>query len=239
MSESDTTVLMLPGLLCDADVWDPQITCLTGVRSVVPDYRTADTITRMAHVALASATGPVSVVGHSMGGRVALEVARLAPGRVIRLALLDTGYQARPAGRAGEPEARERQRLVVIARRHGMRAMGCEWVRGMVHPDRLDDEALVNRILAMIERQKLESYLCQVNALLTRPDATDVLKSIRCPTLIGCGREDAWSPLARHEEMTSLVRHATLTVFDDCGHMATLERPAAVTQSLRQWLRAP
>jgi len=239
MSEPDTTVLMLPGLLCDADVWEPQIASLTGARCVVPDYRAADSITRMAQIALAAAAGPVSVVGHSMGGRVALEVARLAPLRVMRLALLDTGYQARPAGPAGEYEARERRRLVAIARTHGMRAMGSEWVRGMVHPDRLDDAALVDRILAMIERQSFDSYLCQVNALLTRPDATEVLQSIRCPALIGCGREDAWSPLARHEEMARLVHHATVAAFDHCGHMATLEQPAAVTQSLRHWLRAP
>ena len=219
MSEAATTVLMLPGLLCDADVWEPQIASLTGVRCVVPDYRAADSIVRMAEIALAAATGPVSVVGHSMGGRVALEVARVAPARVMRLALLDTGYQARPAGAAGEHEVRERQRLVAIARTQGMRAMGSEWVRGMVHPDRLDDTALVNRILSMIERQSFEAYLCQIHALLTRPDATDVLQSVRCPTLIGCGREDflysANTAFLAHLDSLGIAHTARLT---DGGH---------------------
>lgn len=236
MVTSGTTVLLLPGLLCDAGVWEPQIAALTGARCVVPDYRAADSIVRMAEIALAATPGPVSVAGHSMGGRVALEVARLAPERVERLALLDTGYQGRPAGPAGEKERRERERLVAIARTQGMRAMGSDWVRGMVRPDRLVDAGLVNRILAMIERQPLDCYVGQVQALLSRPDATDVLRSLRCAVLIGCGREDTWSPLARHEEMASLVPDATLAVFDGCGHMSTFEQPAAVAQSLRQWL---
>ena len=74
-----------------------------------------------------------------MGGRVALEIVRRAPERVLRLALLDTGFRARPAGAAGEDEKARRLALLALAREEGMRAMAREWVRPMVHPARLDD----------------------------------------------------------------------------------------------------
>jgi len=76
----------------------------------------------------------------------------------------------------------------------------------------------------------------QLRALLGRPDATDVLTAVRCPTLLLCGREDTWSPLARHEAMARLIRHSQLAVVEECGHMSPLERPAEVSARLSQWL---
>ena len=65
-----------------------------------------------------------------------------------------------------------------------------------------------------------------------------MLRNIACPTLIGCGREDAWSPLSRHAEMAHLVHGATLVPFEDCGHMAPMEQPDAVGAALLAWLTA-
>jgi pimeloyl-ACP methyl ester carboxylesterase len=230
-------LLLLPGLLCDADVWEPVIAALDGaVACRVPDYRNATSIGAMAERVLRGAPARFALAGHSMGGRVALEIARRAPERVARLALLDTGYQARAIGAGGEEEARQRQRLVDLARRQGLRAMGEEWLLGMVHPDRITDRALMDRLLAMIERQKFEDYQGQIRALLERPDATPVLGRIGCPTLIACGRQDVWSPPARHEQMAALIPGCRIEVFEECGHMSTLERPDAVAASLRRWL---
>lgn len=230
-------LLLLPGLLCDADVWEPEITALgAAIDCRVPDYRGAASIGAMAECVLQDAPPRFALAGHSMGGRVALEVVRRSPERVSRLALFDTGYQPRASGAAGEEEARQRQRLVDLARQRGMRAMGQEWLRGMVHPDRLADPALINRMLAMIERQAFNDYHGQIRALLERPDATSVLGRIGCPTLLACGREDAWSPPARHEAMAALIPGCRLEIFAHCGHMATLECPDAVIASLRRWL---
>jgi pimeloyl-ACP methyl ester carboxylesterase len=231
------TLLLLPGLLCDADVWEPAIAEL-GARVVcrVPDYRNATSIGAMAERVLRDAPTRFALAGHSMGGRVALEIVRRAQERVARLALLDTGCQPRAIGAAGEEETRQRQRLVDLAREQGLRAMGEEWLLGMVHPDRLTDRALMDRMLAMIERQRFEDYQGQIRALLERPDATPVLGRIGCPTLIACGRQDAWSPPARHEQMAALIPGCRLDFFERCGHMAPLERPDAVAASLRRWL---
>src|ERR1700683_5640249 len=156
-------LLLLPGLNCDADVWAGQIAALGGSHAcVVPQYHDLDSIVAMAHRVLQDAPPRFALAGHSMGGRVALEIVRAAPERVSHLALLDTGYQARQAGEHGEQEARERSHLVEVGRESGMRAMGAEWVRGMVHPARLADSALIERILAMLGRHTPEGHSGQV-----------------------------------------------------------------------------
>jgi len=88
----------------------------------------------------------------------------------------------------------------------------------------------------MIARRTPEFYAAQTKALIGRPDATPLLAKIRCPTLVLCGREDAWSPPRRHEEMRDMIPRSSLTIVPYCGHMSTMEQPAAVTEALRTWL---
>lgn len=232
------TLVLLPGLLCDGTVWAHQLHAFAPEAIChVPDYGVLDSITAMARQVLASCgDGPLAVAGHSMGGRVALEMARLAPGRMARLALLDTGWQARGAGPAGEKEERERLALLQLARSEGMRAMGQQWARGMVHPARVGTPVF-EEILAMICRKSPEIFAAQVRALLARPDAQPVLQALRCPTLLLVGRQDAWSPLARHEQMQALVPGSRLAVIEEAGHMSTMEQPGAVTAALAEWLQ--
>jgi pimeloyl-ACP methyl ester carboxylesterase len=230
-------VVFLPGLLCDRACWTLQLAALRDhADCAVADYASLDSLPAMAGAVLARASGDLVVVGHSMGGRVALEVYRRAPERVRGLALLDTGYQARAHDDAGERERAGRMQLVELARRDGMRAMGRQWVRPMVHPGRLDDELLIGAILDMIERTTVDVFAAQQRALLARPDATALLSQIACPTLVLCGREDAWSPPSRHEEMVRRIPSSELVVVERCGHMSTMERPDEVSAALRAWL---
>jgi pimeloyl-ACP methyl ester carboxylesterase len=109
----------------------------------------------------------------------------------------------------------------------------------MVYPPRLNDHELVDGILDMFERKTPDYFELQIRALLTRPDAASVVSSnLQCPTLVLCGREDAWSPPARHAMMADMVRHSTLVIIPECGHMSPLERPQAVSAALRGWLES-
>lgn len=230
------TLMLLPGLVCDAAVWAPQAASLPA-RCVVPAWGLRDSLTAMAEQVLAEApTERFQIAGHSMGGRVALEVMRLAPQRVERLALLDTGTHPLPAGEAGEKERAGRMALLKIAQEQGMRAMGDQWARGMVHPSQLDTP-LFEAILDMIERSSPEQFAAQINALLTRRDAAPLLPTIACPTLVLCGREDGWSTPAQHEAMQAAIPNASLSIIEHCGHMCTMEQPQAVTEALAAWLR--
>ncbi|WP_066707807.1 alpha/beta fold hydrolase [Curvibacter delicatus] len=233
-----TTLMLLPGLNCDAAVWAPQMAALKNdARCVVPAWGLRDTLTAMAEQVLAEApTERFSVAGHSMGGRVALEVFRLAPQRVERLALLSTGAHPLAAGEAGEKERAGRMALLQIARTQGMRAMGQQWARGMVHRDRLDTPVF-EQVLDMLARGGAEQYAAQINALLTRPDAGPLLPTIACPTLVLTGRDDAWSGPAQHEVMAAAIPNATLAIIEHCGHMCTMEQPQAVNEALAAWLQ--
>lgn len=226
------TLCLLPGLLCDASVWEAQrrdLADLVEIRTC--DFLGLDSIEAMARLALGLADGPLAVAGHSMGGRVALELLRQAPERVARLALLDTGVH--PAGPA---EPAQRQALVDLARREGMAALTRAWLPPMVHPDRLGDRALMAPLEAMVQRATPAIYEGQVRALLGRPDATGLLAGITCPTLVLVGREDSWAPVARHEQIAAQIPGATLRIIEQCGHMSTVERPDEVTAALRAWL---
>ena len=97
---------------------------------------------------------------------------------------------------------------------------------------------VLDRVCAMVGRMSPEIYAKQTRALLSRPDASDVLGAIACPTLVLCGAQDEWSPPQRHERMQALIPGSWMTVIDDCGHMCTMERPAQVLDALQAWLAA-
>ena len=221
------TVFLLPGLLCDETIWADQRTALSDV--VIPDFRYVNSIEAMAQLVLDAAPDRFSVAGHSMGGRVALEVVRLAPDRVVRLALLDTGVHPRAAN-----EEAKRGELVELARSQGMAALAARWLPPMLHPDH---SALLEPLTEMVKRSTPETFANQQRALLNRPDARAVLSSIRCPTLVLCGRQDTWSPPSQHEEIAASIPQSKLVIVDDCGHMSPVEQPAAVTRALLSHLQ--
>ena len=171
-----------------------------------------------------------------MGGRVAFQILRLAPDRVTKVALLNTGSEARSSGEAGENEERGRRALLAMARSQGMRVMAVEWLKGMLPAYRQGDTALVEEIIAMFERKSPELFEIQMLALLGRPNATPLLRLIHCPALLLTGFDDAWSPPARHLEMAQSIPNSELVVVPKCGHMSTMERPEEVTAALRAWL---
>ncbi len=219
--------------MCDGTFWQPLADTLT---CQVVDYGDANSITAMAEVVLAAAPSSFVVAGHSMGGRVALEVARLAPDRVQKIILMDTGYLPRQPGPAGDTEKAGRMALLDIAHQQGVRVMAQEWVKGMVHPERLTDAPLIDAILDMMERKTADHFARQQNALLSRPDASPVLAALRLPTLLLCGRQDTWASVAQHTAMQFLVPHAQLSVIEDAGHMVLMERPEATIQVIQSFL---
>lgn len=226
---------LLPGLLCDASVWAHQVEALSGGQEVrVPDLCGLDDITTMAQSVLEDAPVRFSLAGHSMGARVALEIVRLAPDRVERLALLDTGVHPRRDG-----EAEKRQVLVELAEREGMAALAQRWLPPMVYAQGARTAAIMPGLTRMVAGMTPDIHARQIKALLNRPNAEAGLSAIICPVLLGVGEKDLWSPPAQHEALAALMPHARLVVFPGAGHMAPLEAPDAVTDALSAWLAEP
>ena len=128
--------------------------------------------------------------------------------------------------------------LLEVAQQHGVRAMAQQWVKGMVHLDRLQDAPLIDSILGMMSRKTAECFAGQQHALLTRPDASPVLSALRIPTLLLCGRQDSWANVAQHTAMQVLAPHAQLSVIEDAGHMVLMEQPEASVRVICDFLEA-
>lgn len=224
-------LLLLPGLICDARIWEAQLAVFADEAPVVADYGEAASLPAMAEAALALAPPTFALVGHSMGARIALEVFRLAPERVERLALLDTGVHM-----PGPGEAEKRRALRDLGRREGMTALVDAWLPPMVHPDRRGDPALMGPLRQMCVEAGVEAYARQIEALIARPDPRPLLPTIACPTLVATGRQDEWSPPEQHEAIADAIPDAELIIFEHCGHMAPAEAPEAVNAALREWV---
>src|ERR1700682_226996 len=224
-------LLLLSGLLCDETIWADIPERLGDAADVrVVSFRGFSSILAMAEHVLAMAPERFAVAGHSMGGRVALEVVRSAPRRVSGLALLNTGVHT---VRDGEPQSRGR--LLRLAYERGMSALAADWLPPMMAGGARTAD-LMPRLIAMVERSTPDSYSGQINALLNRPEALSVLPTIAVPTLLLSGSEDTWSPVSQHETMRRRIPHATLFEIHGAGHMAPVERPDAVAVALREWL---
>ena len=226
-------LVLLPGLLCDEALWRHQSETLADLADiVVADLTGEDQAGAAAQQVIANAPEEFALAGLSMGGYVALEIMRQAPDRVVRLALLDTS--ARPDTLE---KIKFRQELIDLARTGQFKGVTPRLLPKLVHPDRLDDPALVESVLAMAERVGREAFLRQQRLLMNRPDSRHDLALIHCPTVVICGRQDGLTPLADSIEMADKIPGGTLVVIEDCGHLSTMERPHAVSAVLRYWLQ--
>ena len=227
------TLLLLPGLLCDAALWAPQIEALADVADCrVADLTRDDSVDAMAERALAGLPERFVVAGLSMGGYVALAIAAAAPGRIERLALLDTS--ARP----DTPEQTRRRRgLIQLAGRGEFKGVTTRLLPMLIHPARVGDTALTSVVTGMAERVGKDAFLRQQRAIMGRPDRRPLLPRLRIPTLVLCGNEDALTPVDLSRELASSVATSRLVVVPDCGHLSTLERPEQAIAAMRRWLQ--
>jgi len=224
-------LLLLPGLLNDAELWRDQIAGLSDVaRCQVPDLTQGQTLAELARSVLAEAEPTFALAGFSMGGYVAQEIARQAPGRIERLALIDTSIRPDTPDRAARRKA-----LDAAARRPGQFLGITEHIlASYIDASRLDDADLTGRITAMTQRLGREVFLRQNG--LERVDGQAALRALTKPIQIICGENDAITPADGHREMARAIGCTHLLVIPGAGHMTPMEAPEAVNQALRRWL---
>ena len=233
MRETDV-LLFLPGLLCDGRLWRDQVEALAGTRCVVADLTHDDSLGAMAERTLRAlpAEARLSVCGLSMGGYVAFEIMRRAPGRVARLALFDTS--ARP----DTPEQTRRRRGLLSLSESGMfRGVTPRLLPQLLAPAHVAGP-LGAEVMAMAERVGRPAFHRQQRAIMHRPDSRPDLAAIAVPTLVGVGEEDALTPPHLAEEMAAGIPGARLARIPGAGHLPPMEAPGAVSDLLREWLAA-
>ena len=226
-------LLFLPGLICDARTFAAQTAAFADSRAI-EGYGLADSLPAMAQIVLDQAPEEFDLFGHSMGGRVALEVYRAAPERVRRLALSSTGVHS-----LGEGEPATRRALQAIGHEQGYEALVDAWLPPMVADDNRVNDALYGPMRQMCLDKGQAMFDAQINALLTRPEQASLLDEITCPTLIMTGQLDTWSPPAQHEAIAARIADSTLVIVEGAGHMLPLEAPDAVNEAIAAWLSRP
>ena len=229
------TLVFVPPILCNAQIFGPQINALSAEMPIM--YAPTTQGERMEEIAsqiLSWTPAKFALCGMGMGGAVALEILRRAPDRVSRIALISTSPHA------DTPDMASAREPFIVAARSGRfndviaKEMNPEWLSD--GPDRM---AIANFVADMAMQQGAEAYVKQARAMQRRRDQQPTLRQIKQPALIMCGCDDTLMPIARHEFMAGLIPAARLEVINWAGHLPTLENPDAVTNHLRDWMAAP
>lgn len=229
------TLVLLPGMMCDARLFAPQIADLSRDHVVtVAPITQGERVEEIASAILDGLPARFALAGLSMGGIVAMELLRRAPERITRIALMDTNPLAET------PQTAAAYEPMIIGARAGRLD---EVMRGFMRPDFLapgpQRPIVLNKVFEMARDLGPEIMVRQVRALQRRRDQQAVLRKCKVPALVLCGAHDTLTPLKRHAFMAELMPSARLEVIADAGHLPTLEAPEAVTAALRAWLKQP
>jgi pimeloyl-ACP methyl ester carboxylesterase len=227
-----TPLVLIPGMMCDARLFAPQIAAFSGRRTIICAPLTEHaSVEGLATEILANAPPTFALAGLSMGGIVAMEVLRQAPDRVERIALLDTN----PLAENDDFKVRRLQQMIK-ARKGGL----ADVMRDEMKPNYLCDGPRRDEILDLCMAMALDLgphvFLMQSRALMDRPDQSETLRKALIPALVLCGREDALCPISRHELMADLIPDAQLEIIEGAGHLPTIEQPELTNAALTRWL---
>lgn len=224
-------IVFVPGLLCTEILYAPQIVAFADRPLMVADHRQHESIPEIAASILEKAPERFALAGLSMGGYISMEIMRMAPERVTRLALLDTN------ARADTPEQTERRNFLIdLTRKKDFKKVPYLLYPGFVHANRENDEDLKATVVEMATDTGPDAFIRQMTAIINRDDMRPSLPEIKCPTLVLVGDGDTLTPPDLAREIQGLIPESRLAIIEDCGHLSTLEKPEAVTAQLTQWL---
>jgi pimeloyl-ACP methyl ester carboxylesterase len=223
----------MPGMMCDARLFAPQIAKFSSARSVMVASLTGDdTFSELAQSFLRHAPPRFALAGLSMGGIAAMEIIRQVPDRITRLALLDTNPLADPAHKAKGRD--EQMRRVADG---SLRQIMRDEIKPHYLAKSPNRDAILDLCMDMALALGPDVFITQSRAVRDRPDQCETLRNITVPTLILCGAEDRLCPLERHQMMQGLIADAKLVMIDKAGHLPTIEQPKSTNEALEQWLK--
>lgn len=229
------TLVFLPGMMCDARLFGPQIAEMSADTAVmVAPITQGERVEQIASQLLDLLPQRFALAGLSMGGIVAMEVLRRAPERVARIALLDTN----PLPETPQVAAAREPQIVAVKAGRMLEVMRDEMKPNYLAPGPHRGDVL-DLVMDMARALGPDVFVRQSRALQRRPDQQTTLRKCKVPALILCGAHDALCPVKRHEFMAELIPNATLRIMEQSGHLPTLEQPQETTQALREWLAQP
>ena len=223
---------MVPGMMCDERIFSPQIEELSqNLEVTIADISNFSSVSELASDVLKKAPKSFSLLGHSMGGIVAMEIYSQEPKRIEKLILMDTNPKAEldEVKLKREPQIREVNKGKLL-----------EVMRDEMKPNYLAESenkrSVLNVCMDMALTLGPDVFINQSRALQSRLDQQNTIQSIKIPVLIMCGSEDKLCPVERHEMMHNMISDSDLIIINNAGHMPTLEQPRETTEVLKEWL---
>lgn len=227
------SLLLIAGSLCDERVWAPQREAL-GINHEVlcPGPPVGfDTLEDVARAVLSNAPARFAIAGHALGARIALEIIRLEPDRVDRLALISASVAP-----VAEYEPSKRQEFIDLAHRQGMEELANHWIPQLVHPSHLQDKPLITCLMEMAKTYTPAQYEQESRMLMRRMDQSPILSTIKCNTLVIAGAQDTLSTEERNRAIVRTIGRGEVQFIDKCGHIPSLEQPEILNALLKNWL---
>ena len=223
---------MVPGMMCDERIFSPQIAELSkNLEVTVADISSFPTVRELASDLLKKAPKSFSLLGHSMGGIVAMEIYSQEPNRIEKLILMDTN----PKAELDEVKLKREPQIKDV--REGKLL---EVMRDEMKPNYLAESENKSSVLDVCMDMALslgpDVFINQSRALQKRADQLNTIQSINIPVLIMCGSEDKLCTVERHEMMHNMISDSDLKIINNAGHMPTLEQPRETTEVLKEWL---
>ena len=221
------TLVMIPGLGSDAAIWRRTIVALgDAVDCLVGDTLSDDTLHGMAQRILDQAPETFALAGVSMGGMVALQIMRIAPWRVTRLALIDTNARPDTVRR----RAVRHLSNLVAATTANFDKLSERSVGSLIHPAAPED--VREEMIRMGARVGAKIYIRQNRAVAARKDLRPILRGISVPTAVVVGANDMLTPVGLSREIHELTPGSDFHVIPDCGHLPPIEKPEALAAIL-------
>lgn len=237
-------LVFLHGFPFSRGVWQKQVDALGfSYRVIAPDLRGLGdsepgagptTMEQCAadvrELLLQLATGPVVLIGHSMGGYVALAFARRFPEMLQGLVLVSTR-----AGRDTDEAAARRRVMADEVNARGVQVVIMATAPMMLAADN-EDAQMVEEVRACMATSKPAGVVGALLGMAERPDATAFLAQVRVPTLVVTGAEDTLIPPAESDTLAQGIRGAQLNVIPRAGHLVAFEQADAFNDVLTNWL---
>ncbi|AWN72369.1 alpha/beta hydrolase [Legionella anisa] len=224
-------IVLIPGALATPKLWNLQeIFFQESKRFHYVDVLNSNSIVEMAHRFTSIAPKKFTLIGFSMGGYIALELYRHIPNKIEKLILINSAAKL-----VSEKGQLERERSLDLIDKGKF-----DFLIKLIFKNSIYNKQKHNLLLPIAQEMAMEvgvkNYKKQLNAILNKPDHSTLLPSIECPTLLIASKEDHVMPPERSEHMAKNIKHSTLIYFEQCGHMAMLEKPEEMNQILNDWL---
>ena len=227
-----TPVVMIPGMMCDERIFAHQIEELgTDTEVYIADISKYSSIQELASDVLENSPPKFFLVGHSMGGIVAMEMCSQEPDRIEKLVIMDSN----PKPELEETKIKREPQIRNVISGNLAQVMK-EEMKPNYLADSYKQKDILNTCMEMALTLGPEVFVRQSRALQDRDDQQSTLKDLNIPVLIMCGAEDKLCSLEKHELMHNIINDSKLEVVMGAGHMPTLEQPQKTTEVIKSWL---